>query len=268
VKPESTYITFGLLQDLRGRGWGFGHEMAEDGKTVRGDPVGITGLVSREPRLVTERVLVACPACGKRQRVSKRTDPVEVGCTCGAQFSCRDGVVQSSVVRAENLNRWKGSGEPEKWGEAHNWSWSQDDWVKLLASLRQSRFWPMDEDQVGQVLESLKKSRVRDRRRVTTGSAGVDNQTPPTDTGDGVECSCGRPTCTDVMPGHYWCSWCGKDCGPISGTGPARPASTKSRRAAVTTESTSRTSAGRCPKCGFTYKWDGSSCGHCGYGRN
>lgn len=116
-------------------------------------------------------------------------------------------------------------------------------------------------------LQDRQLLRVRHHPRITAVSTGADNQAPPTDTGDGIRCSCGRATHTDVMPGHYWCTWCAMDRGPIPGTSPVGPASTKAQRAAVTPESTPRTSAGRCPKCGFTYKWDGSSCGHCGYGQ-
>ncbi|MGO9119698.1 MAG: hypothetical protein ACLQPD_19060 [Desulfomonilaceae bacterium] len=45
VKPESAYLTFGPLVDLRNRGWGFGHELKDDGKKVVDAPINVRGLV-------------------------------------------------------------------------------------------------------------------------------------------------------------------------------------------------------------------------------
>ena len=56
-----------------------------------------------------------------------------------------------------NLERWKASGEPKRWVEAHNYKWNYGDWLQLLDSLEKSQYWPMDPDAVGAVLEELKR---------------------------------------------------------------------------------------------------------------
>lgn len=56
---------------------------------------------------------------------------------------------------AENLQRWKASGEPDAWLAQHGDGWRHDDWLQLLASLRRSDYWPMEEDGIGQHLETL-----------------------------------------------------------------------------------------------------------------
>lgn len=56
-----------------------------------------------------------------------------------------------------NLERWIDSGEPKRWVEKHNYSWNHDDWLSLLNSLENSEYWPMKPDEVGAVLEKLKR---------------------------------------------------------------------------------------------------------------
>jgi hypothetical protein len=60
----------------------------------------------------------------------------------------------------ENLERWKASGEPERWVVSHNYSWNHDDWLSLLEALKKSDYWPMNPDDVGTVLEEQKRSLV------------------------------------------------------------------------------------------------------------
>jgi ankyrin repeat protein len=55
----------------------------------------------------------------------------------------------------ENLRRWKSSGEPEAWISQRSDGWRHDDWLQLLATLRSSDYWPMEEAGVGQHLEAL-----------------------------------------------------------------------------------------------------------------
>ena len=55
-----------------------------------------------------------------------------------------------------NLERWKSSEEPEAWVRVHMKAWNHQDWLELLASLRGSKFWPMDEAAIGQHIEMLR----------------------------------------------------------------------------------------------------------------
>src|SRR4051812_799337 len=57
---------------------------------------------------------------------------------------------------AENLKRWRESGQARAWVEARKGRWNHADWVTLLAELERSPFWPMHPQAVGQVLEELK----------------------------------------------------------------------------------------------------------------
>jgi hypothetical protein len=55
-----------------------------------------------------------------------------------------------------NLQRWKGSGKALEWVLGKNGVWAHDDWESLLAQLRQSRFWPLNETAVGSHLEEIR----------------------------------------------------------------------------------------------------------------
>jgi len=57
---------------------------------------------------------------------------------------------------AENLRRWQQSSQAWRWVEAHQGSWNHEDWLKLLAELKSSEFWPMVPAEVGRVLEEMK----------------------------------------------------------------------------------------------------------------
>jgi hypothetical protein len=56
----------------------------------------------------------------------------------------------------ENLRRWRESGQPRSWVEAHNGQWNHQDWLGLLETLQQSPYWPMKPDDVGRVLEEAR----------------------------------------------------------------------------------------------------------------
>jgi hypothetical protein len=60
-------------------------------------------------------------------------------------------------IQGKNLKQWKASGEPQRWVERHNYSWNHDDWLSLLNSLEKSDYWPINADDVGAVLEDLKR---------------------------------------------------------------------------------------------------------------
>ncbi len=64
--------------------------------------------------------------------------------------------IKQNKAIGENVRRWRQSSQPWRWVEAHQGSWNHDDWLKLLAELRESEYWPMIPDEVGRVLEELK----------------------------------------------------------------------------------------------------------------
>jgi len=158
IKPEGDYLQYLTIIDLRQRGWGFGHEIDEDGSIVADAPANVDGLVAREPRPARERVTVACPKCGKRQRIPKREDVIVIKCPCGERFDCKNGrAVTRAEMEARHLELWVESGEPERWVKARSGNWDHADWLGLLESLKGSAYWPMDEGAIGNVIESLKK---------------------------------------------------------------------------------------------------------------
>jgi hypothetical protein len=62
---------------------------------------------------------------------------------------------------AENLRRWRESGQPRAWVEARRGHWNHEDWIGLLETLRRSQFWPMEPHEVGRVLEETKQDWLR-----------------------------------------------------------------------------------------------------------
>src|SRR5438045_1979607 len=57
--------------------------------------------------------------------------------------------------RADNLRRWKESGQPLLWVEWHRGKWDHADWLLLLDTLRESAFWPLPPAAVARVLEHV-----------------------------------------------------------------------------------------------------------------
>lgn len=62
---------------------------------------------------------------------------------------------------ADNLRRWKESGRPRAWVEAHHGRWDHAQWLALLEELKHSPFWPMQPDAVGAVLEEARRELLR-----------------------------------------------------------------------------------------------------------
>jgi hypothetical protein len=58
---------------------------------------------------------------------------------------------------AENLRKWRESGQARSWVQARRGSWGHADWLALLDDLRRSPFWPVDPEAVGLVLEEEKR---------------------------------------------------------------------------------------------------------------
>jgi hypothetical protein len=63
--------------------------------------------------------------------------------------------------QAENLRRWRESGQPRAWVEARQGQWDHDAWLALLDDLKGSSFWPLDPNAVGLVLEEARHERLR-----------------------------------------------------------------------------------------------------------
>jgi hypothetical protein len=87
-------------------------------------------------------------------------DPADVG-----------EVLEAVRVCWHNLRRWKESGWPQRWVEAHHGSWNHADWLGLLEELRRSAFWPLDPGAVGEVLEAIKVEWHNLRRWKESGQA-------------------------------------------------------------------------------------------------
>jgi len=57
---------------------------------------------------------------------------------------------------AENLRRWRESGQARAWVETRGGRWDHAGWLALLEELKRSPYWPMQPDAVGLVLEEVK----------------------------------------------------------------------------------------------------------------
>lgn len=55
-----------------------------------------------------------------------------------------------------NLYFWRRSGVPFDWVMRHPGGWNHGDWLGLLEELKKTRYWPMNEAEVGRTLESLR----------------------------------------------------------------------------------------------------------------
>ena len=63
-----------------------------------------------------------------------------------------------------NLSRWLESGEPYRWIWTRSGAWSEQDYAQLLAELKTGPYWPLDEAEVRQTLETV-TSTFRDLER-------------------------------------------------------------------------------------------------------
>src|SRR5581483_179369 len=80
-------------------------------------------------------------------------------------------VLEQTAQEWRNLRRWQDSGDPRRWVAAHDGQWDHADWLNLLATLRQSAFWPLDPADVGQVLEEQKRAYLNVKRFRESGQA-------------------------------------------------------------------------------------------------
>ena len=56
----------------------------------------------------------------------------------------------------ENFVNWKSTDVARNWITGNNGTWSHQDWLQLLESLRRSEFWPMRESDIGELLDELR----------------------------------------------------------------------------------------------------------------
>jgi hypothetical protein len=70
-----------------------------------------------------------------------------------------------------NLRHWESSGEPYRWVEACRGRWNHADWLRLLAGLERSEFWPLSPEAVGGVLERTRRRYVGLERWQRSGAA-------------------------------------------------------------------------------------------------
>lgn len=62
--------------------------------------------------------------------------------------------VQEEASQLEvNLQRWINDGAPVRWVEDRRGKWTDHDWEQLVEELKATEYWPLDPDQVGEVLE-------------------------------------------------------------------------------------------------------------------
>jgi hypothetical protein len=66
----------------------------------------------------------------------------------------------------ENLRRWELSGDPGRWVESRRGMWDHSDWLGLLNELQQSDYWPLPPNEVGALLDQVRRQ-LADARAVT-----------------------------------------------------------------------------------------------------
>lgn len=65
---------------------------------------------------------------------------------------------RTADLEEKNLKAWRETGHPERWVKEKGFSWNHEQWSSLIQELRHSNFWPMNEDQVGLVLERTREA--------------------------------------------------------------------------------------------------------------
>jgi len=80
-------------------------------------------------------------------------------------------VLERCKVEHENLRRWLESGELARWVEAHRGRWGEGDWLRLLAGLERSEFWPLPPAELGRAAERTRKQYENLERWQQSGAA-------------------------------------------------------------------------------------------------
>lgn len=82
------------------------------------------------------------------------------------------------MTEADNLTRWQDSGEPHVWVWQCSGAWSNDEFVSLLAALRTSPYWPLNEADVLKTLEAARNTYCDLERWHLLGDQGQTDQSP------------------------------------------------------------------------------------------
>lgn len=91
--------------------------------------------------------------------IPETDDSIQSDVCCAETLLHAAPALHQENLRAINLERWKASDEALLWVRTHSEGWNHTDWLELFASLKNSVFWPMDEDAIGLHLEHLRDSR-------------------------------------------------------------------------------------------------------------
>jgi hypothetical protein len=67
----------------------------------------------------------------------------------------------NQLLKEISLSEWATSEGPKQWVQEHNYNWDHQDWILLLEELRQSKYWPLDTNMVGTILEEIKSDHKR-----------------------------------------------------------------------------------------------------------
>lgn len=98
---------------------------------------------------------------GKKTEAGESTQPASAGSVVVQAALASDQQEQDKQapanLEADNLRRWRESGQARAWVEARQGYWNHDDWLALLEGLKRSPFWPMNADAVGLLLEESKR---------------------------------------------------------------------------------------------------------------
>jgi hypothetical protein len=78
-------------------------------------------------------------------------------------------VVETHQREWWSLRRWRDAGLARRWVEVHEGAWNHDDWLRLLASLRATGYWPIDPDALGRLLEETRAEWLSLRRWQASG---------------------------------------------------------------------------------------------------
>lgn len=99
VKPESIYEEFTRIRDLSNDGWGFGHELQKDGKSVSKSPIDPQGLVGHH--LITE----PCTSDYSFSRLTKGRDRLKEIAKQAADDEMTGCPICGTRLKAKNLVR-------------------------------------------------------------------------------------------------------------------------------------------------------------------
>ncbi len=115
--------------------------------------------------------IAPCPVCLTQVDIHRSAGSwVSLRCdSCGTEFQATDGTAPAPLaskpgagpepmrrsVEARNLQVWIDSGEPRRWIDYRKGMWSEADFLKLTNSLRLSRLWPLDLNEVRRVLSEM-----------------------------------------------------------------------------------------------------------------